>query len=97
MATHSGILAWEIPWTEHPGELQSMGSERVGHKDRKSTRGPHDGPPNCSYSPTLQMRRLRLAVTQAAEDLNQLQSFSLNFSLLAVPCSTWDFRSLVGD
>ena len=31
MATHSGILAWEIPWTEHPDELQSMGSERVGH------------------------------------------------------------------
>ena len=26
MATHSSILAWEIPWTEEPGELQSMGS-----------------------------------------------------------------------
>ena len=31
MATHSSILAWEIPWTEEPGELQSMGSHRVGH------------------------------------------------------------------
>ena len=31
MATHSSILAWEIPWTEDPGGLQSMGSERVGH------------------------------------------------------------------
>ena len=31
MATHSGILAWKIPWTEEPGELQSMGSLRVGH------------------------------------------------------------------
>ena len=29
MATHSGILAWEIPWTEEPGGLQSMGSQRV--------------------------------------------------------------------
>ena len=29
--THSRILAWEIPWTEEPGELQSMGSQRVGH------------------------------------------------------------------
>jgi len=28
MATHSSILAWEIPWTEHPGGLQLMGSER---------------------------------------------------------------------
>ena len=31
MATHSGILAWKIPWTEEPGGLQSMGSQRVGH------------------------------------------------------------------
>ena len=31
MATHSNILAWRIPWTEEPGELQSMGSQRVGH------------------------------------------------------------------
>ena len=31
MATHSGILPWRIPWTEEPGRLQSMGSQRVGH------------------------------------------------------------------
>ena len=31
MATHSSILAWEIPWTEEPGGLQSMGWQRVGH------------------------------------------------------------------
>ena len=31
MATHSGILAWRIPWMEEPGGLQSMGSHRVGH------------------------------------------------------------------
>ena len=30
MATHSSILAWTIPWTEEPGRLQSMGSQRVG-------------------------------------------------------------------
>ena len=30
MATHSGTLAWKIPWTEEPGRLQSMGSLRVG-------------------------------------------------------------------
>ena len=30
-ATHSGILAWEIPWTKEPGKLQSMASQRVGH------------------------------------------------------------------
>ena len=31
MATHSSILAWRIPWTEEPGRLQSMRSQRVGH------------------------------------------------------------------
>ena len=31
MATHSSILTWEIPWTEEPGGLQSMGSQRVRH------------------------------------------------------------------
>ena len=32
MATPSRILAWEIPWTEEPGGLQSMGLGRVGHE-----------------------------------------------------------------
>ena len=31
MANHSSIVAWKIPWTEEPGRLQSMGSQRVGH------------------------------------------------------------------
>ena len=31
MAIHSSILAWRIPWTEEPGRLPSMGSQRVGH------------------------------------------------------------------
>jgi len=30
-ATHSSILAWEIPWTEEPGGLQSIGSQSIGH------------------------------------------------------------------
>ena len=31
MATHLSILAWKIPWTEEPGELQSVGSQKVRH------------------------------------------------------------------
>ena len=31
VATHSSTLAWRIPWTEEPGELQSIGLQRVGH------------------------------------------------------------------
>ena len=42
MATHSSILAWEIPWTEEPCRLQSMGSQRVGRdlvtKQQKHTK-----------------------------------------------------------
>ena len=31
MAIHSSTIAWKIPWTEEPGRLQSMGSQKVGH------------------------------------------------------------------
>ena len=31
MAPHSSTLAWKIPWTEEPGRVQPMGSQRVGH------------------------------------------------------------------
>ena len=31
IATHLSILAWRIPWTEEPGGIQSMGSQRIGH------------------------------------------------------------------
>ena len=31
MTTHSSVLAWRIPWTEEPGGLQSIGSQRDGH------------------------------------------------------------------
>ena len=37
MATHSSIPAWRIPWTEEPGGLQSMGSQRVGHNRGTNT------------------------------------------------------------
>ena len=38
-ATHSSILSWRIPWTEEPGELQSMGSQRV--RDNRATQHIH--------------------------------------------------------
>ena len=36
MEAHSSTLAWKIPWTEEPGRLQSMGSQRVGHDGETS-------------------------------------------------------------
>ena len=41
-ATHSSIIAWKISWTEEPGELQSMGSQRVGHNWATNTYLPYD-------------------------------------------------------
>ena len=39
MATHSSMLAWEVPWTEEASGLQSMGSRRVRHAERLSMHG----------------------------------------------------------
>ena len=46
MATHSSILVWKIPWTEEPGGLQSIGSQRVGH-------GCSDLAQHCTAEPWL--------------------------------------------
>ena len=40
MITPSSILAWRIPWTEKPGGLQSMGSQRVGHNSNDLANSP---------------------------------------------------------
>ena len=40
MANYSSVLAWRIPWTEEPGGLQSMGSQRVGHGWAADTHSP---------------------------------------------------------
>ena len=74
MATHSSILAWRIPWTEEPGGLQSLGSQRVRHDwtymQPPLTKRCHN---NClhtlsnfyisvigSFNSVLQMRKLRV-------------------------------------
>ena len=53
MATHSSILAWEIPWTEEPGGLQSMRLQRVRH-DCQST---HHGPASVHDTYTVHLKR----------------------------------------
>ena len=45
MAIHSSILAWRMPWTEEPGGLQSLGSQRVGQTERVSTQSLQPCPP----------------------------------------------------
>ena len=46
--THSGILAWRISWTEEPGGLQSMGSQRVGHSAQNLSSASPQGSPFLS-------------------------------------------------
>ena len=53
MATHSSTLAWRIPWTEKPGRLQSIGSQRVGQEWRDLART--YGITYCLYSGTVNM------------------------------------------
>ena len=61
MATHSSILAWEVPWTEGPGELQSMALKRVRHdRTQYSTEQPRNETNNSEQSQsTVQSGRLR--------------------------------------
>ena len=55
MAIYSSILAWRMPWTEEPGGLQSMGSQRVGQTERLSTQSLQ-----AMSSPTLPISSCRL-------------------------------------
>ena len=52
MATHSSILARKIPWTEEPGRLQSMGSQRVGHDGATSLSLSLSQSPKCQSDPS---------------------------------------------
>ena len=63
MATHSSILAWKLPWTEEPGGLQSMGSQRVGHDwvvkhtgDSEETLSKADYSPQCGWASSSQLK-----------------------------------------
>ena len=58
MATHSSILAWKIPWTEEPGGLQFMGSQKVKTAERLST---HTHTHTSMVYPNLQIHPTRFS------------------------------------
>ena len=70
MATHSSILAWEIPQTEEPGGLQSMGSQRVRHDQ---------------VTDTYTSRQKRMSKCGTIIILNLVNSIELPFLLLDFP------------
>ena len=63
MATQSSILAWRIPWTEQPGRLQSMGSQRIGHDWATNTH---------THTHTHTHNTHRLGLYFSSRDLRQL-------------------------
>ena len=72
MATHSSILAWSIPWTEEPGELQSMGLHGVGHDCSNLTQ---------AHSPINALSwNFQRNISQEEGKLSQKQTFQVGFT-----------------
>ena len=103
MATHSSILAWRIPWTEEPGGLQSMGSQRVGqdwvtntsrYQLTKSSQPLYKD--SSSFFSILQVRNLRPDITQGFES-KQPTSEPIHLTALVLKwadlCSSWFYIS----
>ena len=65
MATHSSITAWEMPWREAPGGLQSMGSQRVGHDlvNEHACMNPEKLPPGYLRSQGLQRKETQVLMS----------------------------------
>ena len=72
MATHSSILAWRTPWTEEPGELQSIGSQRVGHDW---------GDLACKHSRTKSKPLLRYILANTRIRASKFCHWSVNYLL----------------
>ena len=107
MATHSSTTAWKIPWTEEPGRLQPMGSQRVGHDWATSlslffpTQGSNPGLPHCRqtlYRPSYQgSPLLYVASLFSLVSLNSLGVFDLwQFNYNVSQCSPTQVQPIWG-
>ena len=87
MATHSSILAWEIPWTEEPGGLQSMGSQRVRQNEQLSL---------SLFDKLLQISEDNLSLSHmilsGTSQLDFEDSFSKCLAVLLVLAVNWDLH-----
>ena len=110
MATHSSILAWRIPWTEEPGGLRSMGSQRVGHDWETNTYGnlknlkeecwsflilPYLPTSHPIRSTSTQGYRLFLNIICPGNTMRYLLAHLLSIRTIPVPCLSITFCSLV--
>ena len=70
MATHSSILAWEIPWTEEPGGLQSMGSQELGTTQQLSHYQTPWAGPQCHHLGASKIENLRPHLRPMGQNLH---------------------------
>ena len=100
VATHSRILTWRILWTEQPGELQSIGFQRVGHDwahvgTHPPPPGGHDTTPRVSHEKSSSWGKQSQGWTRSA---SSVVSPSVSFSIQAVPPggggSLWNLQGL---
>ena len=73
MATYSSILAWEMPWTEKAGGLQSMGQQRVGLDSRQAGRC---SPPFCQCSSYSLQGQTKKKIAQNCSKISRLSSMN---------------------
>ena len=99
MATHSSTLAWKIPWTEEPGRLQSMGSQRIRHDWAISLSGIGEGNGNPLLYSCLENPRNGGAwwaavygVTQSLTRLKWLSSSSSSTCIASGFFTSWVTR-----
>ena len=88
MATHSNTLAWRIPWTEEPGRLQSMGSQRVGqdcvtkfHFSMKRIRHMHTGIPYPLDLPSMALPQAHPSRSSQSTELSFLSYLAASHQL----------------
>ena len=86
MATHSNILAWRILWTENPGKLQSIETQRVGHNQSEHAR---------TGCPPILLNTWHIAAlfnwTHSSGMNNRILYYSLNFNFPDDWCAYWPF------
>ena len=87
MARHSSILAWRIPWTEEPGGLQSIGSQRVGHNWSNL-------PCTHAYSQLFMVHNVLLRLSPSEDDKYGKLAFRLNLQHFFLPSKSLSYLSL---
>ena len=89
IATHSSILAWKTPWTEEPGRLQSLRSQRVKHDWVTEHRCTHPTPHTytwCKYS--IHSHFQARNVTSLNVELEEMDKFNLRGYMIWLPHTT---------